>query len=287
MSALGANVQLTVRAIVQSDIRNILRLVDNAWRVHIRVSQFELGNQIKTMPGFLAEDKGGLRGFILIEPQRPNVALLTAAGLRDTWAVKPYLDALLPKVEQATRAENLSAVVYIGNAVWLVEELKQRGFKIREWVVAYERTGVEPPPAVPSPAKVRTAHFRDLPDLLALDTLAFDHIWRKSVGNFNEALASAASFLLAEMDDQLVGYEWCEIYRQQAHLTRLAVHPDYQGQGIGAQLLRQAIIDVLANGADRITLNTQENNYRSCALYQRFGFVDIQRRMPVLWKDLS
>ncbi len=84
----------------------------------------------------------------------------------------------------------------------------------------------------------------------------------------------------------MVAYEWCEIYKEHAHLTRLAVHPDYQGQGIGAQLLYQAITDALAAGANLMTLNTQENNRRSRALYERFGFVDTRQRIPVLWKDL-
>jgi ribosomal-protein-alanine N-acetyltransferase len=77
------------------------------------------------------------------------------------------------------------------------------------------------------------------------------------------------------------------MYGRQAHLTRLAVHPDYQGQGLGAQLLYRAITDALGRGCSLITLNTQENNYRSQALYQRFGFVYTRQRIPVLWKTLE
>src|SRR6185295_4662645 len=113
------------------------------------------------------------------------------------------------------------------------------------------------------------------------------HIWRKSVGNFNEALASADSFAVAELGGQIVGYEWYERYHKHAHLTRLAVHPAYQSRGIGTQLLHAAITDALANGVNMITLNTQEDNNRSRALYERFGFVYTQQRMPVLWKNLK
>jgi ribosomal-protein-alanine N-acetyltransferase len=67
----------------------------------------------------------------------------------------------------------------------------------------------------------------------------------------------------------------------------LAIHPDYQGLGIGAQLLSRAISDALANGVTFITLNTQETNRRSRALYRRFGFVQTKQRVPVLWKDLG
>lgn len=282
-----ANTPPTVRVISQPDVRKILRMVDSAWRVYIRMAPVELRAKIEALPGFLAEDSAGLRGFMVIEPIGPNVALLVAAGLRDTWSVRLYLDLLLPEIERDAHTRQLSSLVYIGNAQWLIDELTQRRFETHEWMMAYERSGVDPPPEVSAPATIRTAHTRDLSVLLGLDALAFDQIWRKSLGNFNRALASAASFVLAELDGEIVGYAWCELIRQHAHLTRLAVHPGYQGRGIGAQLLQRAINDVLARGGNRITLNTQENNWRSRTLYERFGFVDTEQRMPVLWKTLD
>ncbi len=277
-----------VRPIAPGDIRSILRLVDMAWRIHIRVPPVELGAKIKTRLGFLVEDNAGLRGFMLVEPQPPYTALIIAAGLRDTWSVKPYLDLLLPEIERAARVEHLPALAHIGNVAWLVDELLQRGFTVREWILAFERHGSDPPPPpAPTPAWVRSAHYSDLPTILNLDNLAFNHIWRKSAGNISEALANADSFALAEIDGEIVGYTWYERYNRHAHLTRLAVHPAYQGRSIGAQLLHHAITDALSSGVNLITLNTQESNNRSQALYERFGFVHTQQRMPVLWKDLG
>ncbi len=281
------NTSTRVRLIAQIDIRNILRMVNSAWRVYLGVPLLDLEVKLKAMPGFLVEDRVGLRGFMIIEPQDHNVALLIAAGLRDTWGVRPYLDLLLPEIERAIRAKDLSTLAYIGNAVWLIDELKHRGFETREWIVAFERSGVKQPPPPPTPAAIRIAHLKDLQALLALDLLAFGHLWRQSVSNLRWALVNAASFVLAEIEGQIVGYSWCEVDGRHAHLTRLAVHPNYQARGIGAQLLHRAITDVLAGGSNWITLNTQENNNRSRSLYRRFGFVDTGQRMPVLWKDLG
>jgi hypothetical protein len=132
-----ANTPPTVRVISQPDIRKILRMVDSAWRVYIRMAPVELRTKIEALPGFLAEDSTGLRGFMVIEPIGPNVALLVAAGLRDTWSVRPYLELLLPEIEQDARARQLSSLVYIGNAQWLIGELDQRGFETHEWMMAY------------------------------------------------------------------------------------------------------------------------------------------------------
>jgi ribosomal-protein-alanine N-acetyltransferase len=278
----------SIRAIESTDIRNLLRLIDISWRIHLRISPVEFETKIKNTLGFVAEDRVGLRGFMMIEPLQPDAALIVGAGLRDTWGIRPFLDLFLPKVQRAAVDNDLPALVHVGGATWLVDELKSRGFKVREWVAAFERIDINPP-AKPAraPARIRTAHYNDLPTLLTLDRLAFGHIWHKSLGNFSEALAKAASFTVALINDQMVAYEWCEIYKEHAHLTRLAVHPDYQGQGIGAQLLYQAITDALVAGANLITLNTQEHNHRSRALYERFGFVDTKQRIPVLWKDLG
>jgi ribosomal-protein-alanine N-acetyltransferase len=287
MCALTVNHQTTVvRPIAGTDLHNLLRLVDTARRVHMRIAPVSLQVKIKTAPGFLAEDQVGLRGFMLIEPQQPNTALIIAAGLRDTWGVRPYLDSLLPEIERAARTKNLSTLAHISYDDWLNDSLQEHDFEVCEWIVNFERYGTWPTQIVPMPAVIRTAHLNDLPAILELDTLVFDQLWRKSAGNFSEALARAVSFVVAELDGQIVGYQWCEIYRKHAHLARLAVHPGYQGRGIGAQLLYQAIIDTLSRGINLITLNTQEDNLRSHALYERFGFVRTEQRMPVLCKEL-
>jgi len=290
VGAFATNRQNTIVRPIEPgrDLRRLLRLVDMAWRVHLRVSPLELNTKIKAVPSFLAEDRVGLRGFMIMEPLRSEVGLIIAAGLRDTWSVKPYLDLLLPRIEQAALDKSLQALVFISKAPWLTDELESQGFEAREWLVGFERAGVEPPPKpTRASALLRTAHIDDLPALLALDRLAFGQLWHKSPSNISMALASALSFVVAMLDDQLVAYEWCDIYDRHAHLTRLAVHPDFQGRGIGAQLLYQAITDALEAGADQITLNTMESNQRSRALYERFGFVDTRQRLPVLWKDLG
>lgn len=287
MSAIAADQKTIVRPIKPTDVPNILRLVDSARRVHLRLSPDSLKARLGSSPGFLAEDAVGLRGFMVIEPQHFGTTVIVAAAVRDTWGVRPYLDAILPQIEQAAHKEGAPTITHIGYDEWLVDGLGERGFEICEWIVNFERFGGWPKVIVPVPALVRTAHLHDLPAILALDNLVFDQLWRKTETNFSEALARAVSFVVAEMEGRIVGYEWCEIYRKHAHLARIAVHPNYQGHGIGAQLLYQAIVDSLSRNVNLITLNTQEANERSHALYQRFDFVKTEQRIPVLCKQIN
>jgi ribosomal protein S18 acetylase RimI-like enzyme len=57
-----------------------------------------------------------------------------------------------------------------------------------------------------------------------------------------------------------------------AHLNRIAVDPLQQGQGIGAVLLKHALVSLWRQGVETVSLNTQRSNRRSRRLYDRFGF---------------
>jgi ribosomal-protein-alanine N-acetyltransferase len=229
----------------------------------------------------------GLRGFMAFEPHPPHLGFLTAAGLRDTWHIRPYLDLLLSPIEDMARHMSLSTLACVGSAAWLVEELWTRGYKTDAWMVTLERSITELPPVPPATLLLRPATATDLLSIERLDSLTFDEIWHRAIGNLADALGQDNSFVLAEMEGRIVGYEWCELYGNQAHLSRLAVCPDYQGRGVGAQLLHRAITDALAHGVKQISLNTQVYNDRSLALYRRFGFMVTDRRMPLLRKDLG
>ena len=58
-----------------------------------------------------------------------------------------------------------------------------------------------------------------------------------------------------------------------ALLEDMVVTPDTRGQGVGAQLLAQAIALAKANGCLRITLLTDAVNEAAQRFYQRQGFV--------------
>ncbi|HEU5474004.1 MAG TPA: GNAT family N-acetyltransferase [Actinophytocola sp.] len=57
-------------------------------------------------------------------------------------------------------------------------------------------------------------------------------------------------------------------------LTEVHVHPDSQGRGIGAELLRR-LLDGVA--AAKVLLSTPEGPSRAWNLYGRMGFVDVLR----------
>jgi ribosomal protein S18 acetylase RimI-like enzyme len=66
-----------------------------------------------------------------------------------------------------------------------------------------------------------------------------------------------------------------------AHLSRMTVHPDHQGRGIGAALVARAIDGYHQRNLHAVSLNTQSDNLASRRLYERFGFRPTGYTYPV------
>jgi len=55
-------------------------------------------------------------------------------------------------------------------------------------------------------------------------------------------------------------------------LARLAVNPQQQGRGLGYLLVQNLLNQAHDAGLYRLTVNTQNDNNASLALYQKIGF---------------
>ena len=60
------------------------------------------------------------------------------------------------------------------------------------------------------------------------------------------------------------------------YLSRIEIHPDYQGQGIGTRLISALADEATAKGQD-LVLDVFTVNHRAQALYQRLGFKEVAR----------
>jgi ribosomal protein S18 acetylase RimI-like enzyme len=94
--------------------------------------------------------------------------------------------------------------------------------------------------------------------------------------------ADNGRYLVAEADGQAVGHGMLDplplaAVRHVVHLT-LAVHPSWQGQGIGRAVLTDLIAWAKAAAAvEKIELNVRSVNARALALYGQMGFTEVGR----------
>ena len=276
----------SVRTADAADLADLLQLASQVWRSFSNVRTELLSEQLKRAQSSILGSPGHIDGFLSVQLRPVSVAKIVAAAVGDNQHVPHCLKLLLSHTEQGVRRLGVHALVQVGYAPWLTDALLERGFVRRGWVISYRW---ERQPATPTGNRdvtVRPARPSDLPELLALDQRAFGPVWRKDQPEIEHALASSFMFSVATWQERIVGYQWCERFEQQGHLTRLAVHPDWEGRGVGTRLLTEAILAMTRSGITWITLNTQEDNHRSRRLYEQHGFRQIDHRVAVLWKDV-
>ncbi|UBF26803.1 ribosomal protein S18-alanine N-acetyltransferase [Kovacikia minuta CCNUW1] len=65
---------------------------------------------------------------------------------------------------------------------------------------------------------------------------------------------------------------------EEAHITILAVDPNYQRQGVGQALLYALLRSAQGRGLERATLEVRISNQSALSLYEKFGFREAGRR---------
>ncbi|HSG80052.1 MAG TPA: GNAT family N-acetyltransferase [Acidimicrobiia bacterium] len=124
-----------------------------------------------------------------------------------------------------------------------------------------------------------------LAEALRIDAAAFDPFWRFDRTAMLEALQStpkSALHIVRRPDGHLAGFAITGLGTAIAYLQRVAVEPDWQGQGLGRSLVRTSAWWAKRNGARSLMLNTQVENTGAIALYESEGFVTLPEPLAVL-----
>jgi ribosomal protein S18 acetylase RimI-like enzyme len=96
--------------------------------------------------------------------------------------------------------------------------------------------------------------------------------------NYVETIQRHTVFVLT-VDDKIVGVLVLTKQDQQLLLDNVAVHPDYQRQGFGRQLMALAEAHAKTNSLETIILYTNEQMTENIELYKKLGFVETERRI--------
>ena len=120
----------------------------------------------------------------------------------------------------------------------------------------------------------------NLTELLELDKACFDGLW--TMEGYLRELESPNSHFLGLFSpfnhSELLGMGCFWSILEEAHITILAVHPQYHGQGLGKALLYSLLQTAADLGLERATLEVRDSNYVAISLYQKFGFKTAGKR---------
>lgn len=77
-----------------------------------------------------------------------------------------------------------------------------------------------------------------------------------------------------EKNKQVVGYAGMWIIVDEAHVTNVALLPDYRGQSLGKELMMGLMAKAKDRGTDKMTLEVRISNDIGRRLYTSLGFVE-------------
>lgn len=116
---------------------------------------------------------------------------------------------------------------------------------------------------------------RHLKQIMPIEEVVYPRPW--SLGVFNAELDLAKRgeryYIVGTIDGQLVGYAGLLFTPDDAHVTNIAVDPDWQRRGIATDLLLELCWKAREHGSQGMSLEVRVSNEAAQALYARFGFV--------------
>jgi ribosomal-protein-alanine N-acetyltransferase len=102
--------------------------------------------------------------------------------------------------------------------------------------------------------------------------------WTWTTGRVRRNLSQPDTLVLTARDGvPLVGFAIMQFGDERAHLSLLAVRPDYQRQGVGRRMLEWLTASALTAGIASIGLELRESNLEARRFYLRQGFAETVR----------
>jgi len=124
---------------------------------------------------------------------------------------------------------------------------------------------------------LRLMEEEDLDQILEVSSLSLKESWSKS-SFFNELSNSLARYMIAEINNKIVGFAGVWIIVDEGHITNIAVHPDFRGQGIGEKLVLSLLNQACNWTINAFTLEVRDSNIIAQNLYKKLSFIEEGRR---------
>lgn len=119
---------------------------------------------------------------------------------------------------------------------------------------------------------IRPMKLEDVDQIWEIEKLSFRTPWSRE--SFVEEMQNnqKARYVVAELGDTIVGYGGMWFIVDEAHITNIAVHPDYRGQKIGEKIVEAMIEAANKEGIHSLTLEVRTTNKPAINLYKKQGF---------------
>lgn len=275
--------EITIRGATKKDQLQIANLIHFERNVHRHLDWRSPLDRIGEHP-FLIAEKGNKIVSVLACPIASNsVAWIRLFAASSEISTPEIWKELWHTATSKLREGSLPVdVVVMPLKKWFQDLLEKSDLnKIDNVIVLSWNQGNLPVDRDVNGVHIRQMNDDDMPQVAQIDLKAFQPVWRNSQNSLEAAYLQAAVATVAEFKKELVGYQISTHTSLGGHLARLAVLPKAQSRGIGYLLVHDLLEKFLRKGVETITVNTQEKNLPSLAIYQKIGFKLSGEKYPV------
>ena len=145
--------------------------------------------------------------------------------------------------------------------------------------------------------ELENMRFEDIDQVCEIENLSFATPWSRESFESELSQNSLAKYIVSKVNGKVVAYGGMWIVLDEAHITNIAVHPDYRGQKIGEKLVHALLQTAKESKTARITLEVRALNEVARKLYKKLGFEDSGIRKGyyadtgedavIMWKELT
>jgi ribosomal-protein-alanine N-acetyltransferase len=233
---------------------------------------------------WLLADDDRIHAALACPEDPPGVAWLRFFGHGPHLSGPEAWSALWDTVRaEALRSEE-TQVAAIVTKYWFQNFLLSQGFKFKQKIVLLElkQGNIQHLPFVKN-IKIRPMQDADMQSITEVDLSAFGRFWHNTYESLMRARRQSVHASVAEdASGRVVGYQLSTGNPLGAHLARLGVRKEAQGQGVGTALMRDLLQDLEANHRTHLSVNTQSDNLASLSLYKKIGFTLTGEYYPVM-----
>jgi ribosomal-protein-alanine N-acetyltransferase len=143
--------------------------------------------------------------------------------------------------------------------------------------------------------------LEDIPLVVSIDRLSFSSPWSPNTYQFEVNNHETSHLVVIEVYENgiispnglrglfnrlrhskttppLAGYGGCWLIEGEAHISTIAVHPDYRGRGLGELLLVNMLQRAMNLNGDYSVLEVRASNYTAQSLYEKYEYKVVGRR---------
>ena len=266
-------IEYSIRNAQSNDRSRLANLIHFGTYIHQHLDWKPPLDWIGSEPYLLVEKDAELFAALACPPDLPKITWIRLFGVNSSININQAWKLLWDAAIESLSRIGEIRVAAISLQSWFNELLEGSGFEHKDNVVVliWERSTPLPDPPSTS-IGIRVMMPEDLNIIEKIDHESFGSMWKNSLESLELAFQQSSMASVAELGEEIVGYQYSTSSSMGGHLARLAVKTSMKGRGIGYLLIHQLLNQFREQGVRQVTVNTQQNNIASLALYSKAGF---------------